>query len=202
MTKLGELLVKQVQNHGWLSVSSVTFDNVSVVNIAHQSGDVGIDVNNGIVIWTSTEDTANTQIIMNKVATQDVRKIGLAQTVVMQDIDCLQWWQAALLTYNYTLENPAKTFDDMKNHPIPTITYPSESDILSATYDEETGLWTCPNVATALDAGMFRDMSVVPLYDSDVNTMSSAIVEEWFRWYTEHQRFKDYIKSQFDLTII
>ena len=202
MTKLGELLVKQVQDHGWLSVSSATFDNVSVVNIAQQSGDVGIDVDNGIVVWTSSEDTANTQVIVNKVAIQDYTKIGFAQTVVMQDLDCLQWWQAALLTYSYTFANPATTFDDMKNHPIPEITYPSESDILSATYNEETELWECPNVATALNAGMFRDISVIPLYEKDVDTMASAIVEEWFRWYTEHERFKTFIKNQYGLTII
>ena len=202
MSKLSEQLVSQIQKNGWMSISSLTFDNLSVANVVMQSGAIGIDTANNLCIFQSNEDIVYTQIIENKAVTFDKRRIGHMKTIVFQDLDCLQWFQAAQYTFNYTYENPAKTFDDMANHPWPITTYPSEADILSATFDEETGLWTCPNVATALDTGALEERSVIPLFEEEAKTMSSAIVSEWFIWYTQHNLFKDYINSQFGLTII
>lgn len=205
MNKLGELLVNQVKTNGWLSVSSVTFDNLSLFDVAQQGGFVGIDPANNVAVWASCEDTANTQVIENMVATQDNRQIGLMQTTVFQDLDCLQWWQAALLTFSHPFQHKInKTEDilDVKNKPLPIITYPKEADILSATYDPKTDKWNCKNVATALNIGLFGTRSVIPLYEESVNTLASALVDEWYLWYTRHKLFKDYIKTMYNLDII
>lgn len=202
MTKLGEQLVSQIQANGWMSISSITFDNASTLNVVQSSGAVGIDVTNGICVYRSCEDTANTQLIENKAVTFDKYHIGMMQTIVMHDMDCLQWYQNALYTFRYTYDNPAKTFDDMKNHPWPLTTYPSEADILAATFDPDTKLWTCNGVATALDTGKLKERSVIPLFDEEAKTMSSAIISEWYIWYTEHQLFKDFVQAQYGLTVI
>lgn len=207
MTNLANLLVEQVKSNGWLSLSSITFDNNSVYNVFACSGNIGICEDKGILVFMSLEDVTNTTMIMNKLATTKDEYVGQVRTNTFQDMDCLQWFQAA--TYNYYRNFIGYKFkqendiDHIADETYPVATWPSDQDILGCTYNPDTKLWEgMDNLATAEDTGKFKQRSVIPLYETNDDSMSSAIVSEWKKWYSYHNLYIQYIQEQYGLTII
>ena len=207
MTNLATLLTKQVKENGWLSLSSITFDNNSVYNVFACNGNIGICEDQGILVYMSLEDITNSGMIMNKLATANKEQIGHVRTNAFQDMDCLQWFQAA--TYNYYRQYfgyktiKVDKIDDIINDSYPVATFPTEAEIMNCTYNPDTKSWEgSDKLATALETGRFEERSVIPIYDSNEESMASAIVSEWKKWYSYHQLYIEYINAQYGLTII
>lgn len=201
MTKLTEVLVNQIKNNGWLSVSSFTCDNLSICNIAQSQGMVGYCEDKNIFIYQTNEDTGNTYYIGNQIATWEKDKIGFVKTINFIDADCLQWWQAAQYALEFAYSIDISNIDNISNHTFPVTKWPSEADLDACTKGDD-GLYTGPKVATAMDCGGKAQVSVIPFFEDKNAFMTAAIIDGWKIWYNKHKVFKKYIKEQFNLTII
>lgn len=172
-----DFFLERLKAKGWLSISSLYFDNAYAIDIFTTHGYVAYSPGKDLFFTTNCLDTTNTQIIEDTYIALDRRKISQQYALTVSTGDCLQHFDLALYTH-YTQYS-----DDQTESPWPEI--PTKDEIMGYTLNEETGLYDGPAIAEYISG---EQKSVVPMF-KDGFMQSGARIAEWQRFYRAQERF-------------
>ena len=174
---LRDFFLERLKAKGWLSISSLYFDNGYVIDIFITRGYVAYSPDRDLFFTTNCLDTTNTQIIEDTYIAFDRRKISQQYALTVSTGDCFQHFDLALYNHysSYT--------DDQTEAPWPEI--PTKDQIMSYKLNEETGLYNGPAVAGYING---EQKSVVPMFKEGFD-QSGARIAEWQRFYKVQERF-------------
>lgn len=163
MTTLAERLCTVIKEKGWLAVSNVYFDNASVCNIGNSLGYVAISEADNTMFWLSCMDTVDSDLTEQNYVHVDPHNIGHQQTLMAQDLDCLQHLEYALFMHSNFY------WDEQEKFPLPSI--PTRATIEGLTADEN-GLYPGTDTLLYSKAPMFGNSdqlqkSVISLFTDD-----------------------------------
>lgn len=172
-----DFFLERLKAKGWLSISSLYFDNAYVIEIFTTHGYVAYSPGRGLFFTLNCLDTTNTQIVENTYIALDRRKISQQYALTVSTADCLQHFDLALYNH-YTAYD-----DNQTEAPWPEI--PTKDQIMAYTLNEETGLYNGPAIAEYISG---EQKSVIPMF-KDGFMQSSARIAEWQQFYRAQERF-------------
>lgn len=178
MNAISELLIKRVQQYGWITVGNIMFkEGVPVFNPATTSGNICISKSADMMFSTSRMDTHNTYTIEESYLVQDDSHVGLQQTIAVAPLDELHHFDVMLFSQWF------RTTVDGNEYVVPK--YPDPAMIEGLVPDEETGLFAEGDTITTIRD---REESAISIYPNDRNVIDYTGI-----WIKGYQRF---IKNQ------
>lgn len=212
-----DLCIKRIQENGWLSLSSLYFDNSYVITIYASRGYVAYDPTDKCFIASNcmdSSDTANIENRFNVIYGYKTGHVGMQQTVTFVDDAMLQHFDTAMYCHYCYFR------DDQTDMPYPKI--PTEDELRAFVKPEKPKLVNPKKRDDPLGVLPTYDKiyegedldRVVMLNNVEVSTVnlykefeekynlpySGAVVGEWLMWYDNHKKFVDMLSKAYGIS--
>lgn len=190
-----DLAVKQIVDKGWLSLTSLCFDNAYVINIFNTRGYVAYSKSQACFFCTGGLDSTDSESIESKFNAFDAGHVGMQQVITCVGEEHLQHFDMALYSqYRFV-------WDEQTVMPYPTI--PTKTEIEALTPNPDTGLYDGYEQMEMYDG---RLVSVIPMYKKffnypvDGQPFSGAKIDSWKQFYLNQKKFMVMLKDGFGIT--
>lgn len=174
-----EYLIERVNEKGWMSLSSLYFDNALVVNIFNSRGYIAYSPSKDMFYFTGAEDTSNTDCIERKYVALDNKYVGQSQMITVVGGEHLQHFDIHLFSH-YRFIN-----DDQEVYPTPVV--PTPDEIKALVVDPETGLVDGEDVITQMNGEQISCRSLYP--DNKITDYSGLKIVNYQKFIKNHEKF-------------
>lgn len=183
------LVEQQATKYGWLSLSSLYFDNGYVINVYNTNGYIAASKDMECFFTLNPLDSTDTEIIEHSHVRMPYGYISMQHNVTASRFEDLQHTDFAMYAHKRFYTDLIGT-----ETTIPTPKYPDSTVLDGYVFDENLGLYTNSDVAVGKDDS---GVSVIPVYDGSVFPYVGADIEGWKLFNHTQEKFKAYIKSLF-----
>ena len=190
-----DMLTNRLKKHGWLSITSLYFDNAYAINIFNTFGFVAYSAADECFFSVNCLDTTDTEIIENRLVTLNPGKIGQQQVVTCVGLEHFQHFDMATFGHYRFLAAPV-------NGCIPYPDIPSPDDIMAYGVNPDTGLVDGVDEVTTMAMTKRSTLSLYDkFYDYKNDDFYSGInIAEWQYWYTNHDAFLKMLTDGYGVT--
>lgn len=192
-----DFLKDQLASSGWLSLSSLYFDNGFTINVFNSRGYIAMSDSKECFFCYNALDSTDTDQVENKYVMMRRDHIGMQQTITVVGYEHLQHFDLAQYShYGFY-------FDEQTETPYPTI--PTKAQLDAITLDPDTGL-ADPATTDTVETISGREVSVIPMYNDffDPYTQdwqySAARIKEWKQFYTNQEKFTTLLANAYNVT--
>lgn len=162
--KISEMLIKQVNEKGWLSIANLMFeDGVPVLTPITSGGMICLSPSEELVFAASIMDTHNTYVIENGYIAQDYTNSGVQQTIIINPFDRMRQFETLMMSQYFRKNAKGEKFVG----PV----YPKVADVEAMAKDPATGLY--PNTDTVITVRN-KEESTLSLYPDDATKLTYA----------------------------
>ena len=185
-----DFLVERLNEKGWLSISTLYFDNSYCMNIYTSRGYVAFSPSRNLFFSYNCLDTTDSKVVENTYAILDRVNIGQQQNITVAGSDCLQHFDIAQYShYDHYY------YDEQEKTPYPDI--PTKDTIMGFTLNPDTGLYENADIAHMVND---TEVSVYPLYPKEKEIYSGAIIANWQRFYKNQEKFCKMLGEAYGVT--
>lgn len=192
-----DFLKERVQTDGWLSLSSLYFDNGLTINIFNTRGYIAMSDAKECVFTFNCLDSSDTEIVENKLVIMRRDHAGLQQALTVVGYDHMQHFDIAMYA-NYDYFS-----DEQEATPYPTI--PKEAELTAMEPDPETGLYDSATTDTVTRMSGL-DISTIPLYNQFFDPYvkdwqyTGARIDYWKKFYNNHTKFVQMLSDAYGVS--
>ena len=192
-----DIIERQITEKGWLSLSTLYFDNAYSIDVYNTRGAVAYSKADQCFFALNALDSTDTAIVEHKVAVYDNHYIGNQVNLTVSGEEHLQHYDIALYAHYRLLFNDMDS-SVIKADEIPEIQIPTPDEVKALTMNEETGLFDGTDTVTMLGG---NQVSTIGFYDKSlILPYSGAIVKFWKEFYENHDKFLAYLTNVFGIT--
>lgn len=189
-----DMLIENVEKHGWMSISSLFFDNAYNVFIPTTCGYIAYSKEHECFVSLNSMDSTDTDIVENTYVTMDPGFIGQQQVLTIIGQEHLQHFNMAMYAQY--------RFWPYTDKELPYPTYPTEGELSALVKDEETGLYNGCDVITTMAN---EKRSTLDLYKDTLDyrkgdPYSGANIDAWKNFYVNHNHFKTFLSKFMGIT--
>lgn len=190
-----DLLSKQLDEKGWLAMSSLYFDNGYVINVFNSRGYVARSNAMECFFAFSTMDSTDTDQVENTYVVMRRDHMGMQQTITVVGYDHLQHFDMAQYSHY--------AFYDNSQEKVPYPKIPTPAELEAMTPNPDTGLYDSADTVQTLSG---KEISAISMYNDffDPYTKdwqySGAIVGKWKNFYKNHKKFCTFLNDAYGIT--
>lgn len=179
-----DFLKSQINEKGWLAISSLYFDNGYVLNVFNTRGYVAYSDAMECFFSYNALDSTDSESVENKYSILRYEHFGMTQVITAVGYDHLQHIDLAQYSH-YNFYNDAQ-----EETPYPKI--PTKDEITALTPDPETGLYPGTDTITKMSG---EPTSAIPMYNDFFDPYvknepySGARVDHWQTFYKNQEKF-------------
>lgn len=187
-----DLLLDRIKEKGWLSISSLYFDNGMSFNIYNTRGYIAYSPSHECFFAFSCLDSTDTANVENQYIAMTREIIGMQQTVTCVGQEHMQHFDYAMYSHYCFYE------DDQEKTPWPEI--PTRAEIEAMEKNPETGMYDGADVVHRMSG---EEDSAIALYKKGEiphNRYSGAVIDYWKRFYKNQDKFVKMLAECFNIT--
>lgn len=188
MSTLSDFMLTQLNNHGWMSISSIFIDNSIEIYMNLTNGEICISPSNELMFFTTSSDTTTT----NNIIYDYVRILGsrnhneMTNNITVCNFDQIQ--HISLAMYAWRSDMHANVVDNTFDMPNVPTKAALDALVLS---DPDNNIYTGTDTITDTSG---RELSALALYDDTKgHSYSGAVVQRWKEFYSNQDKFKTMI---------
>lgn len=192
-----DLLKSRIQADGWLSISTVYFDNGYNIDVFATGGYVAMADSVECVFIFNGLDSSDSEIVENKYINMRRSHAGFQQNLTVAGYEHMQHFDIALYRH--------REFLDPSMDVLPYPTYPKAADLLAMEADPDTGLFDT-NICDTVEMIGGNKLSVIQMYNDFFDPYkkdwqySGARVKEWKEFYQNHDKFVAYLNTAYGIS--
>ena len=156
-----DIIERQITEKGWLSLSTLYFDNAYSIDVYNTRGAVAYSKADQCFFALNGLDSTDTAIVEHKVAVYDNHHIGNQVNLTVSGEEHLQHYDIALYAHYRLLFNDMDS-SIIKADEIPEIQIPTPDEVKALTMNEETGLFDGTDTVTMLGG---NQVSTIGFYE-------------------------------------
>lgn len=192
-----DFLKERITASGWLSLSSLYFDNGLTINIFNTRGYVAMSDTAECFFCYNTLDSTDTDQVENKYVMMRRGYHGMQQNITVVGYEHMQHFDLAQYShYGFY-------WDEQEQTPFPKI--PTKAELDAITLDPVTEL-ADPTTTDTVETLSGRQVSVISMYNDffDPYTKdwqySAARIKEWKQFYANQEKFKTLLNDAYGIS--